>query len=168
MHVADDLRGRSRRVRPLIRRVHPIHPRGPRASPSSSPIEAPMNRRTLIVLLAVLLGGAGCGHAGQEGDEAPAPRRSPITLVLSNQNFADMTIYSVEVGRRARVGMVGGNSSATLNVSSSFFPGGRLNLVAVPIGGSGRAGTGPLMVNGGETVYFTITPQLSTSYASVQ
>lgn len=127
-----------------------------------------MNRRIFVVLVAVLLGGAGCGHAGQEGEEAPAPRRSPITLVLANQNFSDMTIYSVEVGRRSRVGMVGGNSSVTLNVSSALFPGGRLNLIAVPIGGSGRASTGPLMVNGGETVYFTITPQLSTSYASIQ
>ncbi|HEX8394480.1 MAG TPA: hypothetical protein VF665_19190 [Longimicrobium sp.] len=126
-----------------------------------------MNRRSFVLLFAVLLGAGGCGHNSEEGDD-PAPRRGPVRLVLANQNFADMNIYATEVGRRTRVGMVTGNSTATLAVSGSLFPTGQLNLIAVPIGGRGRASTGPLLVRGGETVYFTITPQLSTSYASVQ
>ncbi len=126
-----------------------------------------MNRRAFVLLAVGLLGAAGCGGNAEEG-ENPAPRRGPVRLVLANQNFADMTIYATEVGSRTRVGMVTGNSTATLAVSGSLFPTGQLNLIAVPIGGRGRASSGPLLVRGGETVYFTITPQLSTSYASIQ
>jgi hypothetical protein len=41
-------------------------------------------------------------------------------------------------------------------------------VVATPIGGNGRASSGPLIVSPGQTVNFTIGPVLSQSFATVQ
>jgi hypothetical protein len=90
-------------------------------------------------------------------------------LVVQNNNFADLDVFAVRDGDvTTRLGMVTGESTARFAVDPSLFPTGQLGLVARPIGGSGVARSGPVLVSSGQIVTFTIEPDLRSSMATVQ
>src|SRR5215470_19055025 len=125
------------------------------------------NMRLLAVLLAIapLAAGAGltaCGHTNEAGGEVvPA---SAVGLDVRNQNFLDVDVFSIVDGLSTRLGTVTGNGSRHFlldpMVGSRDF-----HLIAVPIGGSGRASSGSLAVSSGQTVIFTVGAVLSNSNA---
>jgi hypothetical protein len=97
---------------------------------------------------------------GQQADGA--------TLVVRNDNFADVDVYVVSAGLPTRVGTVTGNSTARFALSPSIIGPGDLRVIATPIGGNGRAYSGPLIVSPGQTIEFTIGPVLRQSNAIVR
>jgi hypothetical protein len=119
--------------------------------------------------LAVLLGmlAAACG-GGQGAGEGPTPG-SAVQLVVRNNNFSDVTVYAVpQGGDPQRVGMVSGTQTATFTLRAGLLGAGQLRLVADPLGGGGRGGSGPITVSPGQTITFTVEPLLGSSFAVVQ
>jgi hypothetical protein len=127
-----------------------------------------MSRTALLALSALLLAGsaAACRSASpydvnQEG--------AGVVVVVRNQNFSDVDVYAIASGLPSRLGTVAGNSTQSFKLSESFVSStSDFRLVATPIGGNGRASSGPLPVSSGRTVTFTIGARLAQSSASVQ
>jgi len=91
-----------------------------------------------------------------------------VVLVVENQNFYDVDIYALSSGLPTRIGTVSGaNSTARFALNPTITNAADFRLVATPIGGNGRASSGPLLVGPGRTVKFTITPSLAQSHAEV-
>lgn len=121
--------------------------------------------------LAAMLAGAAGLSACRSGNPYDIATRetSDVMLVVENQNFADVDIYALSSGLPTRIGTVsGGNSTARFVLRPTVFNASDFRLVATPIGGNGRASSGPLVVSPGSTVKFTIMPNLATSHAEVQ
>ena len=93
------------------------------------------------------------------GEIAPA---TSIGLHVKNENFLDMDVFVVSQGVATRLGTVTGNASRDFMVDGSLAAQG-LSIVATPIGGNGRAGTGSLAVTPGQTIDFTIGSILRNS-----
>ena len=119
-----------------------------------------------IASLLFALGAAGC-HRGAFANTAPGTQGS-VNLVVQNQNFYDMDVYVVSEGLATRIGDVTGNSTARFTLDPSFFPSSELRIVGTPIGGNGRASSGPLNVAPGQTVTFTIGSTLRQSSATIR
>jgi hypothetical protein len=85
------------------------------------------------------------------------------TLVVQNQNFNDVDVYAVAGGLATRIGTVTGNSTARFGLSEALYTAPDFRIVATPIGGNGRASTGPLIVSPGQTIEFTVAPVLRMS-----
>jgi hypothetical protein len=90
------------------------------------------------------------------------------TLVVRNDNFNDVDVYAVAGGLATRIGTVTGNSTAHFGLSDALYNSTDFRVVATPIGGNGRASTGPISVSSGQTIYFNIAPVLRMSSASVR
>src|SRR6476620_5909482 len=91
-----------------------------------------------------------------------------VVLVVENQNFYDVDIYALSSGLSTRIGTVSGaNSTARFALNPTITNAADFRLIATPIGGNGRAASGPLLVGPGRMVKFTITPSLSQSHAEV-
>ena len=128
------------------------------------------NLRIIAVLLAIApvaagAGLSGCGRTNESGGEVvPA---SAVGLDVRNQNFLDVNVFSIVDGLSTRLGTVTGNSSRhfflTPSVASRDF-----HLIAVPIGGSGRASSGSLSVGPGQTIEFTVGSVLSNSSVMIR
>ena len=93
---------------------------------------------------------------------------SPVSLHVRNDNFQDVDLYAVHNGASTRIGSVVGNSSGVFKLNHTLFPTNDIAIVAVPIGGFGRASSGTLSVSGGEEIDFNVMPVLSQSNASVR
>jgi hypothetical protein len=128
------------------------------------------NMRIIAVLLAVapLAAGAGvtaCGHTNESGGEVvPA---SAVGLDVRNENFLDVDVFSIVDGLSTRLGTVTGNGSRHFLldpiVGSRDF-----HLIAVPIGGAGRASSGPLAAGPGQTIVFTVGAVLRNSTVTIR
>lgn len=116
---------------------------------------------SLLLALAV-----GCHRAGFAN--VPEGTQGSVGLVVQNQNFYDMDVYVVSQGIATRVGDVTGNTTARFRLDPSFFPSTELRIVATPVGGNGRAFSGPLNVGPGQSIVFTIAPVLRQSTATVR
>ena len=124
------------------------------------------NLRLIAVLLAVAPATgslAACGTSGRvgaaSGEVVPADE---VGLDVKNQNFLDVDVFSITDGMSTRLGTVSGNGSRHFlldpNVGSRDF-----RLIAVPIGGAGRASSGSVNVAAGQTIVFTVGPVLEQS-----
>ena len=123
-----------------------------------------------IALAAMLAGPAAlsaCRTANPYDAENPKPEDA--MLIVENQNFYDVDIYALSTGLSTRIGTVTGtNGTARFALSPTIIGASDFRLIAAPIGGNGRASSGPLLVSGGRTIKFTITPSLAQSHAEVQ
>ena len=78
-----------------------------------------------------------------------------------------MTIYILKSGQRYLVGQAAGLSKTTLTIPSGMtLAGGRVRLLADPIGGAQPISTPLLLVSAGQQIYWTIGSDPSTSTAS--
>ena len=116
------------------------------------------------LLFLVAIGGCRRGSF----NNAPTGTQGAVGLVVQNQNFYDMDLYVVSEGLATRIGDVGGNSSAHFTLDSSFFPSSEFRIIATPVGGNGRASSGPLNVGPGQTITFTIAAVLRQSSATIR
>ena len=123
-------------------------------------------RYVVFALLAALSGTSACRSAGPYDVNEAQPGN--ITLVVRNNNYNDVDVYAVSSGLATRVGTVTGNSSATFTLNPTLVGPTDFRVVATPIGGNGRASTGPLVVSQGQTIEFTVGPVLSQSTVSVR
>ena len=120
--------------------------------------------RILAVLLAVapmaVTVDACGGRTGEAGGEV-VPARS-VGLDVKNQNFLDVDVFQIVDGFSTRLGTVTGNGTRHFLldpvVGSRDF-----HLIAVPIGGAGRASSGVLAVSPGQTIVFTVGAVLANS-----
>jgi hypothetical protein len=115
----------------------------------------------LFAAAATLSGASACSHNTYEaaGEVAPA---SSVGLRVANQNFLDMDVYAVSEGIATRIGTVTGNSTKTFILSPSYASQ-DLQIIASPIGGTGRASTGPIVVGAGQTIDFRVGSVLTNS-----
>jgi hypothetical protein len=120
----------------------------------------------LLAAFVLSLTATGC-HRGAFAN-APEGTQGSVGLVVQNQNFYDMDLYVVSEGVATRVGDVSGNSTARFRLDPSFFPSAELRIVATPVGGNGRAFSGPLNVGPGQTIVFTIGSVLRQSSATIR
>jgi len=123
-------------------------------------------KRAAVASLLLSIVTAGCHHGAFTN--APAGTQGAVGLVVENQNFYDMDLYVVSEGLATRIGDVTGNSTARFTLDPSFFPSNELRIIATPVGGNGRASSGPLNVAAGQSIVFTIAPVLRQSSAIVR
>ena len=91
-----------------------------------------------------------------------------VTLDLKNDSFSDVDVFVIADGLATRVGEVSGTSERKFMIRESVWRAGDLRFVATPVGGNGRANSGPVNVTGGTTVFFNINSTLRNSTVSVQ
>ena len=115
----------------------------------------------LFAAAATLSGAAACSHNTYEAGGEVAPANS-VGLRVSNQNFLDMDVYAVSQGISTRLGTVTGSSTRTFILPPSYATQ-DLQIVAAPIGGTGRATTGPIAVSAGQTIDFRVGSVLTNS-----
>jgi len=121
-------------------------------------------RRWLAALLVLTL--VGCGTRGPraganpfDGSGAGVPQ---MRLRVRNANFYDATITAIGDSTQRRLGVVGGNQSATFSMPWEFSSGlrVRVDLLAGP-----SCTTDVIQVNPGDDIEFQIPPDLgSTGY----
>lgn len=123
--------------------------------------------RHQALTLSLALAGALATPSAAFADTQPAAKakvpEKTVTIMVDNQNFADMDLYAVGDGIWYRIGMVTGESEATFTLRHPLFGDNTVQIVARPIGGWGYASTGLLNVKAGDTVEFTVSPLLSAS-----
>jgi hypothetical protein len=128
--------------------------------------------KTLVIGL-TMLAAAGCGSSNTT-KTAPEPKsgsaqaqRSGSKVQIDNQNYADMDIYVLITGQRYLIGQAPGLNQTTLTLPVGITAaGGRVRLLADPIGGSRPITTPLLVVPRGQQIYWTIGSDPSTSTAS--
>jgi hypothetical protein len=92
---------------------------------------------------------------------------SAIGLDVRNQNFLDVDVFSIVDGLSTRLGTVTGNGSRHFLLDPSL--GSRdFHLIAVPIGGAGRASSGNVAVGPGQTIVFTVGAILQNSNVTIR
>jgi hypothetical protein len=110
------------------------------------------------------VGACGGRTAEAGGEVVPA---SSVGLDVRNQNFLDVDIFSIVDGFSTRIGAVTGNGSRHFLLDP--MTGSRdFHLIAVPIGGAGRASSGPLAVAPGQTIVFTVGAVLQNSNVTIR
>jgi len=125
-----------------------------------------LGKRVAVASLLFALAVVGCHHGGFTN--APAGTQGSVSLTVQNQNFYDMDLYVVSEGLATRIGDVTGNSTGHFVLDPSFFPSSEIRIIATPIGGNGRASSGPLNVGPGQSINFTIASLLRQSSATVR
>lgn len=100
------------------------------------------------------------GRTGEAGGEV-VPANS-VGLDVKNQNFLDVDVFQIVDGFSTRLGTVTGNGTRHFLLDPAV--GSRdFHLIAVPIGGAGRASSGTLAVGPGQTIVFTVGAVLANS-----
>ena len=114
----------------------------------------------LLAIAPLALSANACGRSGEAGGEV-VPAGS-VGLDVRNQNFLDVDVFQIVDGFSTRLGTVTGNGSRHFlldpTVGSRNF-----HLLAVPIGGAGRASSGTVAVSAGQTIVFTVGAVLANS-----
>jgi hypothetical protein len=120
-------------------------------------------RAGLIVLLGL---SSACGASRTAPTSNPEPSSDEIPVQIDNQNFSDMEIYVVRNGQRLLIGQAGGLTKTTLTIRNPARGDGRVRLLAEPIGGARPIATPTLVVPPGQSIFWTIGSDLTTSTAS--
>ena len=124
-------------------------------------------RLAMLVVAGTLLSAAASGCRSGSSFEGTQQPDNRVGLVVKNDNYSDMDVYAVGDGLATRVGTVPGLLSRTFSIHESYFKGTDVRIVATPIGGNGRASTGPITASVGDTIYFNINPTLRASTVSI-
>jgi hypothetical protein len=118
-------------------------------------------RRLTIAAVAGLLAMSIACHNGsrpQTDDDDQAEAQEPTTLEVTNQGFADMTIYVVQSGQRIRLGLATGNATVQFVIPRAVVnsPAIQLRFIADPIGGTRAPISDEITVSPGDHVQLTI------------
>jgi predicted acyl esterase len=128
-------------------------------------VKRPALRLVRVLLPALLLLGAfGCVKRSMIQDEPEV-----ITIVVSNNNPLDMTVYVVNQSMRIRLGTVSTASTQRFTVQvNQVSPTGELQLLADPVG-SRRTMTSELIhVFGGQAIEWTLQADLRQSTLTIR
>jgi hypothetical protein len=126
-----------------------------------------------VIVSALSFAASGCARnarlAGDDSEEGRARSVSPLNVVVTNNNFADVKVYAIaETGSQLRLGTVTGLSTGTFKLRRSMFPDGVLRLVAAPIGGYGVAQSGMLQVTNAREASLTVQSNIASSFGLVR
>jgi hypothetical protein len=108
----------------------------------------------------------GCArHRGDPVDqELP---RAPVTLEVTNNNWADMVVYVVRSTQRVRVLTVVTSNTASIVLRPDLVgPGGEIRIFAHGIGGGGRYLSPTVFAYPGGTVVVSLETDLARSHVS--
>jgi hypothetical protein len=106
-------------------------------------------------------------NSGSTATSGAKAGQGAIPVQVDNQNFSDMNIYVLNGGSRWLLGQAGGLSKTTLSIPAGQTRADtRVRLLAEPIGGTRPIATPVLLVPAGESVYWTIGSDPTTSSAS--
>jgi hypothetical protein len=109
---------------------------------------------------------SGCARHRAEAEVSP---NAVATVRVENHHFNDMNVWATRPGGdRIRLGMVTGASTTTFKLPRNLVAFGSIDIVAVPIGGFGRARSGELSISPGETIVFRVEQRLASSNAVVE
>jgi hypothetical protein len=98
-----------------------------------------------------------------------APTTDGLWLRVENNTDADMNIFVLSGGVRTSIGFVAGGSAEGFELGGLVDQtGAPLRIFARPVGGKGLARSDPLTARVGQTVTFTIQPDLVASFATVR
>lgn len=137
----------------------------------SLPVRSSFVAAAAFVLLAV----TACQNFRAPGSGAPrtaattaAPPADAVAIQVRNEYGAEMEVYVIAEGLPTRLGSVASGANIVFTLDRSFVPSSDLRIVAAPLGGNGRASSGPLSVSSGQVVQFTISSLLRASSATVR
>lgn len=122
-------------------------------------------RMRAVLALAAAAGMAACasGGRGAAGETEP-----PVTVVVDNRNFSDMTVTVLQSGRRVRLGMVTGLTTRRFRLPGDVADSpADIRLHADRMGGSQGWLSPPVRVRPGEELALTIDASLQLSTVSV-
>jgi hypothetical protein len=119
-----------------------------------------------VAVTAVAL--AGCAPPGP-GPDGVAPRAAGTVVEVSNRNFLDVNVYVIRSGLRERLGTVRSMSTRTRDLPlSAAAGGGRIQLMAAPIGSQWAHLTETILFRSGDRIVLTVENSLSMSHFSVR
>ena len=124
--------------------------------------------KTLLTAAAL---GAACASSqrqvttSESGGEVS--RAAPLTVRVKSEYIGPLVVYAVTEGVSTRLGDVQGTHVEQFTLPFTTIPTNGISIIAVPVGGSGRATTGTLLVQPGATIDFTIGAILSSSTATI-
>ncbi len=119
------------------------------------------------VLAACASGGAG-GRRGSGGGPRVYVDSNVVQVQVRSNYVGPLDLYLVSEGVATRLGDVSGPDLQTFVIDPQQFDIHDLRVVAVPVGGFGRASTGMLNVRRGSVVQFNIEQQLRQSTTFVR
>ena len=109
---------------------------------------------------------AACGASRAPVTSTEVSPSNEISVQIDNQNYSDMEIYVVRSGQRWLLGQAGGLTKTTLTIRNTVGGDGRVRLVAQPIGGAAPISTQTLIVPQGQSIFWTIGSDPTTSTVS--
>lgn len=104
--------------------------------------------------------------ASDPGEQDVQPVQT-VTLVVQNDNFADVDVYLLRSGMATRIGRVSSGATRRFTLTPAQLGPGDIRFVAAPSVGNGAANSGSLVVLGGQTVEFRVAPVFAQSVATV-
>jgi hypothetical protein len=117
-------------------------------------------RHTLGALsAAVLIATASCATHVSGPTPDPSPASQAISVVVANDNFLDVVVYALGTGAPFRLGTVSGLSRGTFSLPA-YYSRESVNIMMRPIGGSGRASSGPVLVQPGDTLELQVPARM--------
>ncbi len=123
--------------------------------------------RGAALLACAALAAACAGRRAAPG----GPRPAYATNDNRNSYYNPVTIYA-SVGNAAlgqRIGQVQPTRVEQFRLEQSLLASsGTLTFIAIPVGGNGRASTGPLVVRGGDIVQFNLAADLRVAAAYIR
>lgn len=109
---------------------------------------------------------SGCARNRRDPVDQELPR-APVTLEVTNNNWADVVIYVVRSGQRTRVmTVVTSNTESVVLRPDLVGPGGEVRILAHAIGGSARYVSPTVFASAGGTVVVNLETDLRRSTVS--
>lgn len=129
-------------------------------------------RMPILGLLAATLAAGGCApmfnNSGAEAMRAPAAANGEVLVRVRNHNWADMTVYVVRNGTRARLGTVTSMTESVFPVPRGFgMAHADVQLLADPIGSNHGYRTDLILVSPGQTIDLTLENNINLSNYAV-
>ena len=123
-----------------------------------------MDARRVVAGAAALGLIAACG-SGRMARERVAPQWT--YLIVTNTNWADVTIFSVRGMTRSRIGFISSLSTRTFLVPRSDMPDGTVRLLLDPLGSDRAYLTESIAVGPGQHVELTVMPSMAMTTLAV-
>ena len=125
-----------------------------------------LNIRYHFVVLGAATLLAACASCAKHGVSSELAAQ-PISVDVTNENWLDVDVFVVRGNSRYRLGTVGGNGSATLNIPASVTVHGEFQLMADPIGSKDIYVTDRITVTPDQMVQLTLAPRMRMSSFAV-
>ena len=121
-------------------------------------------RRAVLAVAATTLLTTGCSSAATYPTRESVRKNAATQIQVRNHNWMDMTVYAIRNGSRIRVGTVTSGMVERFQLPRGFdLAAGALRLEADPIGSDESFVSGPIAVEVGTVVNWTIENHIALS-----